>query len=147
MSHLSAVFQTPPSSATLAGLLAANDLPVADLADLPAGDCLVACIDGQLVGAVALQVVGEAALLRSLVVEAAARGGQLGAQLVAHAEALARQRGVSALYLLTTTAESFFLRHGYTTASREEAPPPIRATREFAALCPASAALLCKRLD
>jgi N-acetylglutamate synthase-like GNAT family acetyltransferase len=50
--------------------------------------------------------------------------------------------GVSALYLLTPTAEAFFARRGDVRISREAAPPVLHRTAEFAALCPASAACL-----
>ena len=66
---------------------------------------------------------------------------------MAHAERVARQRGITALYLLTTTAEAFFTRRGYDRIGREAAPPMLRQTAEFAALCPASAACLTKALD
>jgi N-acetylglutamate synthase-like GNAT family acetyltransferase len=67
--------------------------------------------------------------------------------LLARAERAARQRGVSALYLPTTTAEAFFVRRGYVRLPREAAPPALRHTAEFAARCPARAACLTKPLD
>jgi amino-acid N-acetyltransferase len=86
------------------------------------------------------------ALLRSLVVAPAHRDQGLGAALVRHAEAHARSRGARAVYLLTTTAETFFERQGYAAADRAQAPQAIRATREFADICPASSAFLVKLL-
>ena len=59
---------------------------------------------------------------------------------------LARTRGVAEIYLLTNTAERFFERVGYQRMPRDSAPAAIRTTQEFAALCPASAALMRKRL-
>jgi amino-acid N-acetyltransferase len=41
--------------------------------------------------------------------------------------------------LLTTTAAPFFTRFGFTSAARDAAPAALRATAEFASLCPASA--------
>ena len=75
------------------------------------------------------------------------RGAGAGARLLAHAESQARARGVKTLYLLTTTAESFFARHGYASADRDGAPPAIRATREFSGICPASSAFMRKLLQ
>ena len=129
-----------------AGLLAANQLPVDDLPDLAASDCLIATEDGQMVGAIALQAFGDVALLRSLVVDDARRGHGTGERLVRAIETQAGERGIRALYLLTTTAETFFLRQGYVLASREEAPDAIRGTREFSSLCPASSSLMRKSL-
>ena len=64
--------------------------------------------------------------------------------LLAVAERTARQRGITALYLLTTTAEAFFPQRGDVRISREAAPPVLYRTAEFAALCPASAVCLTK---
>lgn len=140
-------FGPAPSTAAFADLLAANDLPIADLADLAVSDCLVATVDGHVIGAVALQIAGRDALLRSLVVAAGQRGQRIGKQLIQRIESLAQQRGVTTLYLLTTTAEVFFTRHGYTAADRQHAPAAIRALREFSSLCPASASFMRKPLN
>jgi len=66
--------------------------------------------------------------------------------LLAHAERAARQRGIQALYLLTTRAEVFFANRGYVRIPREAAPPVLRQTAEFAALCPASAVCMTQAL-
>jgi amino-acid N-acetyltransferase len=93
-----------------------------------------------------LELFGDVALLRSLVVAASARGQGAGSALLLQAEAHARAHGVRTLYLLTTTAEEFFARRGYTRASRETAPAAIRSTREFAGICPASSAFMSRQL-
>ncbi len=95
---------------------------------------------------VGVELCGASALLRSLVVRPEHRSAGLGAALVEHAETYARACGARAMYLLTTTAESFFERRGYAPAARASAPPEIAATREFAAICPASSAFMSKRL-
>lgn len=95
---------------------------------------------------VGLELHGADALLRSLVVSPDRRAQGLGRMLVEHVEAHAREHGVVTLYLLTTTAERFFLSNGYVSTPRESAPPSIRSSAEFASLCPASSAFLSKRL-
>ena len=122
-------------------------------ADLPTSD-----LDGSLdhfffigtasvpIGLVGLEACGEHALLRSLVVAPSARAAGAGTALVEHAEAHARSVGVRDVYLLTTTAENFFARRGYVRIGREKAPEPIRSTREFAGICPASSAFMVKHL-
>ena len=70
----------------------------------------------------------------------------MGSRLVAHAERHARDQGVQSLYLLTTTAEKFFLRRGYARIPREEAPAAIKGTKEFSGICPASSAFMVKQL-
>jgi amino-acid N-acetyltransferase len=98
------------------------------------------------IGIVGLQLFGSDALLRSLIVTASQRKQGLGQRLVEHAEQHARDRGAATVYLLTTTAEAFFRSRGYVVTPRESAPSAIRATPEFAGLCPASSAFLSKRL-
>jgi GNAT superfamily N-acetyltransferase len=70
----------------------------------------------------------------------------LGSALVLHAEEYAVAHKVRALYLLTTTAESYFEHRGYRRIDRSEAPPSIKSTREFASLCTSSSAFMMKRL-
>jgi amino-acid N-acetyltransferase len=96
---------------------------------------------------VGIELHGASALLRSLAVVPEARSAGLGAALVAHAEAHARAQRARAIYLLTTTAETFFAALGFARVARESAPPAIRRTREFAALCPSSSAFMAKELD
>ena len=136
-----------PDPATVRALLAAAGLPVADLTAAHLDDFWGCGESPDLTGVVGLESYGTVALLRSLAVAPAWRGRGLGSALLAHAEQVAHQRGVSALYLLTTTAEAFFARHGYVRIPREAAPPVLQQTAEFAALCPASAACLTKALD
>lgn len=95
---------------------------------------------------VGVETYGAVALLRSLVVATALRKQGLGQCLVTKAEQYAKEHGARTVYLLTTTAESFFLARGYSPAAREAAPPSIRSTTEFAGLCPASSAFLSKHL-
>ena len=135
-----------PDPAAVRALLAAAGLPVADLAAAPRAE-FWGCHEGtHLIGVIGLEGYGAVALLRSLAVAPAWQGRGLGSALLAHAERVARQRGITALYLLTTSAEAFFTRHGYVRLPREAAPPALRHTAEFAALCPASAACLTQAL-
>jgi N-acetylglutamate synthase-like GNAT family acetyltransferase len=83
-------------------------------------------------------------LLRSLVVSSERRGRGSGEAVLAALEQLAADDGVTHLYLLTTTAETFFRRHGYEAAERAAAPVAIAMSAEFRSLCPASAAFLHK---
>jgi amino-acid N-acetyltransferase len=89
---------------------------------------------------------GDVALLRSLVIAPGRRGTGEGSALLKHAEDHARAQGVRDLFLLTTTAETFFAKHGYMRATRESAPAAIRMTREFGSICPASAAFMSRKL-
>jgi amino-acid N-acetyltransferase len=143
---------TPPITAQavdaeLTTLLAGCDLPTSDLVANALVRLYGGRIDGELVGVVGFEPFGQVALLRSLAVAPSQRGKGLGQALVASAEAHATAQGIDSLYLLTTTAAAFFARLGYTTVERALAPAAIRATRQFAGLCPAAATLMCKRLS
>ena len=130
--------------ATDAGLIAAlraEGLPAPD-----AGRYFSADHSGAVVGYVGLEGEGRDLLLRSLVVLADRKARGLGARVLAAAEIVAGNMGAARLHLLTTTAEPFFARNGYRTANRQTAPEAMRRTREFAGLCPASAAYLTKDL-
>jgi amino-acid N-acetyltransferase len=97
-------------------------------------------------GIVGLEVFKTVALLRSLAVASSRRGVGLGSKLLAHAEDYARTLGIKSLYLLTNTAEAFFKHRGYKLIGRDDAPPAIRATKEFSAICPVSSVLMVKHL-
>lgn len=126
-------------------LLAANDLPTADVRET-SGRFFLAHDGGRVVGVGGLEVHGTVGLLRSVVVPEAERGAGYGATLCDTLEARARKAGVETLYLLTTTAADFFADRGYEEISRDAAPRTIRETTEFAELCPTSAVCLRKRL-
>lgn len=98
-------------------------------------------------GIVGLEIFGEDALLRSLVVAEGMRERGLGKDLVAAAEALATSEGVRRVFLLTDTAAGFFSALGYTSSDRGLAPAPVRASRQFSELCPATAAFMVKNLN
>lgn len=127
-------------------LLGRCGLATADLDEGPPAEFTVALDGGQIVGAAALQCVGDAGLLRSVAVDPDWRGHGIAAALVESVEAGARSLGVRELWLLTTSAKSWFERHGYRAAARMEAPTAIQASRQFASLCPASSACLVKSL-
>lgn len=138
--------QPGPDLPAVRALLVAAGLPTADLTSASRADFWGCHEETHLIGAIGLEGYGAVALLRSLAVAPAWQGRGLGSALLAHAERAARQRGVQALYLLTTTAEAFFVQRGYVRLPREAAPPILRQTAEFAALCPARAVCLTQAL-
>ncbi|MHA6495039.1 arsenic resistance N-acetyltransferase ArsN2 [Pseudomonas borbori] len=129
-------------------LLETCHLPTEDLHGAQGALQLFGCMaEARLAGVVGLQLYGQDGLLRSLAVAESARERQLGKALLQHAEQHARAQGVRTLYLLTTSAEAWFARHGYQLLDRGLAPASIAATRQFAGLCPAAAAFMGKRLE
>ena len=141
------VIRPHPSLDAAKSLLAAANLPVADLADSHCEHFFYWGPANAPTGLVGLELFGDVALLRSLVVSPDARSSGMGTALVRHAESHALSQGVRTLFLLTTTAEGFFARLGYSNTARDAAPPAIRSTREFAGICPASSAFMSKQLQ
>ncbi len=135
-----------PPLAVAVALLSAAKLPTEDLTERHCEHFFFVGSGNAPDGMVGLELFGDAALLRSLVVAEAGRGAGTGSALLAHAEGYARSNGVVKLYLLTTAAETFFANRGYARARREVAPESIRTTREFSGICPASSAFMVKEL-
>ncbi|WP_228893963.1 arsenic resistance N-acetyltransferase ArsN2 [Pseudoduganella aquatica] len=94
---------------------------------------------GKIVCAGGLEVYGADALLRSIVVDAESRGKRWAEQVLARLTEQALQLNVATLYLLTTTAESYFSRLGFLLVHRDHIPEQLIRSREFQGACPASA--------
>lgn len=135
-----------PSRTAIVALLEGANLPSADLTDGHLEHFFFLGPRTAPFGLVGLEIYGKDALLRSLVVATDFRAAGAGSALVGHAENHARTRGVQSVYLLTTTAEPFFARRGYSRIERSEAPASIRSTREYSAICPTTSALMVKQL-
>ena len=126
------------------GLIAA--LRGAGLPEPGAGRYFAAHEHGGIAGYVGLEGEGQDLLLRSLVVLADLKAQGIGSRILTAVEAMASDLRSERLHLLTTTAELFFARRAFVSAERASAPLAIRQTREFADVCPASAAYLIKDL-
>ncbi|HSD37290.1 MAG TPA: arsenic resistance N-acetyltransferase ArsN2 [Rhodocyclaceae bacterium] len=121
-------------------------LPVSDITLLAPPSFFGIRLGGTLVGVVGLETYPPFGLLRSLAVAPTFRSSGIGHKLVAFVESQAAARDINELFLLTTTAENFFLELGYSSASRVSAPPVIQGTSQFSGLCPSSSAFLCKHV-
>ena len=123
-------------------LLTSSSLPTVGVAEALSG-FIVAESEGDIVGVVGLEMCCDRyALLRSTAVADAWRGRGLGRKLVERAVAEAEAKGLEALYLLTTTAESYFPSFGFSPTQRDQVPDAVRATEEFQSACPASATVM-----
>ncbi len=109
----------------------------ADLANF-----LVAVRDGMVVGAIGLERYRESALLRSAVVHPTMRGLGVGECLVTALLESARALGIRDMVLLTTTAEGWFPRFGFSRISRDAVPAAMHASAELQGACPASAVVM-----
>lgn len=102
--------------------------------------------DGAAIGFSGLELYDCDALLRSVVVASRFRGRGCGRIIVTKTLQRARKLGVQRVYLLTTTAMTFFCRLGFSDVNRAEAPEAIAKSDEFCVLCPISAMLMMRRL-
>lgn len=131
--------------AAVRALLAAAGLPGEDVGGHVA-TAVVGVQGGAVVACGALEPLGRVALLRSVAVAPEWRGRGWGGRVTAELLALAEALGMAEAWLLTTTAERWFVARGFERVPREAAPAVLRGTAQFARLCPDSAALMVKRL-
>lgn len=99
-----------------------------------------------MVGTVALDVLGDDAILRALAVLPEGRGSGYGWMLADMAVSQARWRGVRRIYLLTETASDFFAaKFGFRVVDRSTLSRQVAASETFTA--PKGAGLVAMRLD
>jgi amino-acid N-acetyltransferase len=60
---------------------------------------------------------------------------------------LAQTVGMPAVYLLTTSAESYFPKFGFVHVTRAQVPASVKQSIEFRSACPASAIVMRKALN
>jgi len=98
------------------------------------------------VGCVALEVLGDDAILRALAVDPRFRGAGYGWMLADTAVNQARWRGVRRIYLLTETAGDFFAaKFGFRVVDRSTLSRQVAASEVFSR--PAAAHQIAMRLD
>jgi amino-acid N-acetyltransferase len=126
-------------------ILQSEKLPVDDL---PANlqNFFIATANGLVVGAIGLEVYGRDGFLRSLVVKPEYRKMKIAEELIKEIEQLGKVLGLENIYLLTETAQGYFINRGYNLIEREYAPALLQQSSEFAHACPASATLMKKSI-
>ena len=124
-----------------------------DMSKLPSEDIgehiahvLVARLGGRIVGVAGLELSGSSAVLRSLAVIAHKQGTSLGKELYGRIVDYAKSLGVKELGLLTTTAEGFFSKAGFTRIEKDQWPEYIRTTKEYRFYCPSTAVFMTKSI-
>ena len=127
-------------------LLRDSGLPIDGLVD-HLNTALVARNGAVIVGCAAVEIYPDGALLRSVAVAPTARGHGVGERLTEAAVSLARSLRIPAVYLLTTTAESYFPRFGFVQTTRDLVPTGVQQSVEFRSACPASAVVMRKALN
>ena len=135
----------PEDADAVFALLTQSRLPVDGLAAHLAST-LVARDGARVVGSAAIELYPEGALLRSMAVAQDWQGRHIGRDLAMAVLGLAQDRGATAVYLLTTTAEQFFRRFGFERIARTEVPASVQTSVEFQSACPSNATVMRKRL-
>ncbi len=122
-------------------VLSENQLPTADIF----GNSIlffVALTENRIIGTIGLEHYNSVGLLRSLAVSKAFRNRRTGEKLIRHVFDLCSDRGIKELYLLTTTADTYFNRFGFQTIDRSIVPDVIKQTSEFREICPSPAIIM-----
>lgn len=123
-------------------LLQQQKLPVSDIKE---ETLLYTLAEGDnVIGTAGLDIFEGCALLRSVSVLGDTRGKGYGKILTGKVEQLAKENGISSMYLITHTAKDFFERQGYLVIDRTTAPDAIKETDQFTGLCPSSAVVMRK---
>ena len=123
-------------------LLEAAALPAEGVGDFFPGNYAVATRDAEVVAAIGVEAYGSHGLLRSAVVSDQLRGRGLGAELTHERLDWSRRQGLEDIFLLTTTAASFFEKLGFARIDRGAVPPEVQQAPEFASICPSTAAVM-----
>ncbi len=89
---------------------------------------------GRVAGCAGIEIYGEAAVLRSVVVAPELRGTGEGDRLVTVGLDYARQHGAKRVYLFTMHAAPFFARYGFEPATTDEFEPSVRNSWQYIGL-------------
>ena len=134
----------PDDAESIRALLQSHNLPVDDV-ETHLGSAVVARRKGAVVGSAALELYRDGALLRSVAVSPDLKGQGLGRRLTEAMIDLAHTVGTPALYLLTTTAQTYFPGFGFEQIDRSAVPASVQASVEFTSACPSTAIVMRKR--
>lgn len=107
--------------------------------------CVVATLEREIIGTAALECIGDNALLKSFAVHPDHRKKNIGKAIFRELLPVAYKNQVNRLFLLTTTAEPYFLKLNFKKCNRASVPDAIAQTHEFISLCPTTA--ICMSLD
>jgi amino-acid N-acetyltransferase len=99
-----------------------------------------------IVGIAGYEYYGEDALLRSVAVPTSLQNKGIGSQIVDWMIALAKQKGIKRIILLTETAAIFFAKKGFTTVDRSTIiNAALKQSSQFGGCCCSSA--ICMMLE
>ena len=126
-------------------LLESEHLPVVDPKEFTNYFYKVTNDQNTTIGAIGLEIYGNYGLLRSMVVDKNYRNKGIANLLVEQIMEISKGLDLHEVYLLTTTADKYFLRKGFEVKKRENCPVKIKESKEFSSICPASSVLMSRK--
>ena len=136
----------PEAYETVVGLLTAAGLPTEDLRN-DLGHFWIANASGTSIGVIGMDLYAPYGLLRSMTVLPEYRNKGIASRLVDQVEQLAKKLDLSELYLITNTAESYFIKKGFQLITKAELPDSVASSQEMNGLCPASSVIMRKTIS
>ncbi len=101
--------------------------------------------ENEILAIAGLELYEHDGILRSLAVRDHVQERGLGTKMVRFIEKMAEDSGITRLFLLTETAESFFKKLEYSKYDRSTVPTAVNQSMEFSELCSESA--VCMKKD
>ena len=127
-------------------LLIVSNLPTEDITEHLDG--FIVCEEaGKIIGVGGLEVHGTNGVVRSIAVKPENQTKGFGKLIYKSIEHEALRLGVTTLYLLTETAEGYFVKLGFAVMDRTDVPKSIMNSKQFRFLCPSTAKLMFRRLS
>ena len=127
-------------------LLQLNKLPFEDISTSKV-DFFSLQSDGKIIGCIGIEKYGHDGLLRSFAVENNFKNKGIGSQLLDGFLQKSKKEGIEKLHLLTTTADKYFAKKGFTVSDRKNAPEAIAGSKEFSEICPSNSIYMTKVID
>jgi amino-acid N-acetyltransferase len=98
------------------------------------------------IGCIGLRICGKSGLMRSLAVRPEHRGKGIGKALIRRIFSYAKDKKIFDLYLLTTTAEEYYVKYGFARIQRDAVDPQMLDAPEFKSVCAQAAVCMKKGL-
>lgn len=102
--------------------------------------------NNEIVGCAGIEHYDDVGLLRSVAIDVNFQGKGLGKKLVEKIINYALEKSIIFLYLLTNTAEDFFMRFGFKTIPRTDVDSRIKQTYEYSTGCEETAVVMMMKL-
>lgn len=136
----------PNALTTVTEFLTTYNLPVSDLTEDNI-QLFLAYDEEELIATIGLEKHENTGLLRSLAVKENYRNLGVADKMMKGFFAVCKSQEISDVYLLTTTAENYFMKKGFLQVDRKSVPSAIRQSREFRSICPASAVAMHRKVE